>query len=60
VKDKATFWMAVLAVILCVAAIVLRLLNPHGGDYFGLIGPAAIILLMVSIIARHRPGKDDA
>ena len=52
------FWLALLAAILAGSALVLRLIR-GAGDWFELIGPAGIILLMISIMARNRPGGSE-
>lgn len=55
-KQGTTFWLALIAAALAAVAIVLRLLRHGTGDLFEIIGPAAIILLMVVIMSRHKPG----
>jgi hypothetical protein len=57
VKRNATFWIALFAALLAAVAIVLRLMRHGAGDTFEIIGPAAIILLMVVIMSRNKPGS---
>lgn len=56
-KRNATFWLALFAALLAAVAIVLRLMRHGTGDLFGIVGPAAIILLMVVIMSHNRPGS---
>jgi hypothetical protein len=51
-----TFWLALLAFLLAVAAIVVRVTAKHGhGDWTDIILPALIAGFMVILMLEHRP-----
>lgn len=54
-KRKATLWFALFAALLAALAIVLRLMRHGSDDLFEIIGPAAIVLVMIVIMSRDRP-----
>ena len=54
-SGSKTFWLALFAFLLAVAAIVLSLTAKHGTDWTDIILPALIAGFMVILMLEHRP-----
>jgi hypothetical protein len=56
-SGNKTFWLALFAFLLAVAAIVLSLTARHGGGWTDIVLPALIAGFMVILMLEHRPGN---